>query len=286
MSLLSPSLEAFYAVARDKTVHGAAKHLGLTQTGVTQRIRSLESLLSTTLFTRSRRGMTLTSQGEALLRYCGAAKDLEGEALSQIHGAGRETETRVCITGPTSIIESRVVKQCAPVLREYPLLLLSYNVVDLENRLDDLRNGNAQLSIVPKHQVVPEMDSKLLRPEKYVLVGSAEWKKRNLKEIIQTERIIDFDSTDRMSHEYLRRLSLLKEARTERHFINNNSALIQMFRQGLGYGVLTMEVAQPFFDRGELVALHKGAFTNELALAWYPRPEMPKLFGALIAAIK
>ncbi|MCM0606619.1 MAG: LysR family transcriptional regulator [Xanthomonadaceae bacterium] len=48
MSLRSPQLEAFLSVAKSKTVHGAAKDLGITQTGVTQRIRALEGSLSTT----------------------------------------------------------------------------------------------------------------------------------------------------------------------------------------------------------------------------------------------
>lgn len=42
MSLLSPSLEAFLAVVRHKTVHGAAATIHLMQTAVTQRIRSVE----------------------------------------------------------------------------------------------------------------------------------------------------------------------------------------------------------------------------------------------------
>ena len=60
MSLLSPPLEAFVAIVRSKTVISAAKDLGLTQTGVTQRIRVLETQLRTTLFIRSRSGMRLT----------------------------------------------------------------------------------------------------------------------------------------------------------------------------------------------------------------------------------
>ena len=78
MRLLSHNLQAFIAVVEQSTVHGAAKQVNLTQTGVTQRIRALESDLQTTLFLRSRKGMKLTREGEALLRYCRGAVDLEG----------------------------------------------------------------------------------------------------------------------------------------------------------------------------------------------------------------
>ena len=63
MSLLSQNLQAFAAIVKQGTVMGAAKELRLTQTGVTQRIRSLEQQLATTLFIRSRKGMKLTSEG-------------------------------------------------------------------------------------------------------------------------------------------------------------------------------------------------------------------------------
>src|SRR5579863_9181565 len=122
MSLLSPQLEAFLAIVRCKTVHGAGDELHLTQTAVTQRIRALEERLRTTLFIRTRRGMLLTSEGEALLRYCQAVRAIEGEALAKIKGAGTETEIQLCITGPTSIMRSRIIPQCIPILKKFPNL--------------------------------------------------------------------------------------------------------------------------------------------------------------------
>ncbi len=83
MSLLSPQLQAFQAIVKYKTVHAAADTLNVTQTAVTQRIRALEEKLRVTLFIRTRRGMLLTSEGEALLRYCQAVRDIEGEALAK-----------------------------------------------------------------------------------------------------------------------------------------------------------------------------------------------------------
>ena len=82
MSLLHPGITAFQAIARLGTVHAAAQEIGLSQTGVTQRIRGLERDLGVTLFVRSRRGMRLTTEGEALVRWCQRVGDLEGELIS------------------------------------------------------------------------------------------------------------------------------------------------------------------------------------------------------------
>jgi LysR family transcriptional regulator (chromosome initiation inhibitor) len=171
MSLLSANLEAFLAVARIQTVQGAAGELGLTQTGVTQRIRSLEKHLSATLFIRSRRGMRLTSEGEALLHYCHAAQELEGRALAQIQKPGKKVETQVSISGPTSLMTTRVVPACVEVAKRFPGLALGFEIDDIERRADGLRRGSAHLAVLPHEQVAREMDSKVLKPERYVLVG-------------------------------------------------------------------------------------------------------------------
>jgi LysR family transcriptional regulator, chromosome initiation inhibitor len=170
MSLLDPRLQAFVSIVRNHTVHGAAKELKLTQTGVTQRIRALESQLGVTLFTRSRRGMMLTQEGEALNRYCIGASDLEGLALNQILGAGRSSAIRVNISGPTSIMTSRIIPSCISLYEKFPALFLNFEMNDSETRVSQLRQGLTHLVIIPPEQVANEMDSKMLKADQYVLV--------------------------------------------------------------------------------------------------------------------
>src|SRR5262245_16370890 len=76
MILKSNHLMAFEAVVEFGTTYGAAKALKLTQTAITQRIKSLESSLGLTLFVRSRKGMSLTDEGKTLLQYSKASNEL------------------------------------------------------------------------------------------------------------------------------------------------------------------------------------------------------------------
>jgi len=287
MSLLGPNLEAFLAIVDAKTVQAASKTLGITQTGVTQRMRALESQLSTTLFTRSRRGMLLTQEGESLLRYCQTVRDLEGETLAKIRGAGVTAEIRVQIHGPTSIMRTRTIPQCLDALGKFPEVLIHFSISDSPTGAELLRSGQTQFAILAPEEVAREMDSKLLKPERYVLVGSKEWKHRKIDEIVQTERIVDFEPSDQMSFEYLRKFKLLSQARKERHFVNNNEALLKMFERGFGYGVLTREFAELYLKNSEITLLNNGQFLeHRLALAWYPRPQTPAYFKAIIQSIK
>jgi len=286
MSLLSPQLEAFVAITKYQTVHAAAVDLHITQTAVTQRLRGLETRLKTTLFIRTRRGMILTPEGKALLRYCHAAIDLEGETMAHIAGAASETELRLCITGPTSLMRSRIIPQCFPVMKKFKNLLMHFDVTDHEERDQALRSGNAEFAIIQQEDLVREMQHKILNPEKYVMVCTTAWKKRKLTEIIRKERIIDFTPHDKISFNYLKKYKLFKHARSERHYVNRTESLAMMLMGGYGYGLLTAEFSEPYIKDKRLMILNDGkTYDNVMALAWYDRPEPPTYFRAIIDAI-
>jgi DNA-binding transcriptional LysR family regulator len=287
MSLLSSQLQAFAAIVRRGTVHGAADDLRLTQTGVTQRIRSLESNLRITLFVRSRKGMKLTEEGEALWRYCQGAEDLEGQVLAQLRGQAEDHNYFVSLTGPTSMMSARIAPALLSLYRRWPNLYIHFRMDDTAERIQMLRSGRVQMAIVPPEYVANEMDSKKLKADKYVLVASPKWKGRRLADILENERIIDFYEEDPTTRNYLKQFSLLGHVKRPRLFVNTNEPLILMFSQGIGYGTLTQEVAKPYLEKGELILLNGGAVMEDpLALAWYPRPQMPEYFKAILDSIR
>ncbi len=287
MSLLNQNLQAFTAIVKHGTVHGAASELHLTQTGVTQRIRSIEKELKTTLFLRSRKGMRLTHEGEVLLHYCQAAEAIEGQTVSKLKGLGVKNDVNLTIVGPTSILNSRITDQCLTLHSKWPQLNLNFVFNDSTDRLNLVRSGRADLAIVHPIQVPNEFDSKVLKPEKYILVACKKWKGRRLADILETEKIIDFYDNDFTSINYLKKFKLLSQVKKQRLFCNNNESIIKLFIHGIGFGTLTQEVAKPYLDSNELIALNNGAVMEEtLALAWYPRPEMPDYFDAIIRGIK
>ncbi|NCX93194.1 MAG: LysR family transcriptional regulator, partial [Gammaproteobacteria bacterium] len=148
MMLLSPQLEAFMAVVKYKTVNAAAEALFITQTAATQRIRALEQRLKVTLFIRSRKGMALTQEGEALLHYCQAASMLEGHCLAKMKGVEETSIIRTSISAPSSIMRSRVIPACYTVTQHYPHIRFSLIINDLENRHLSLRAGEVDLTVL------------------------------------------------------------------------------------------------------------------------------------------
>lgn len=287
MSLLSPQLEAFMAIVKHTTVHAAANSMYLTQTAVTQRIRSLERALKTTLFIRTRKGMILTKEGEALLRYCLTSKELEGAALAKIQGAGVESEIELAFAAPTSIMHTRIIPACIPIMRQYPNLLFSFNVNDSTSQQSALRSAQVDFAIVQEHDLAEEMAYKVLRPEQYILVCSAKWKDRKLTDIIKQERIIDFDQADQITLNYLKHYELLDSVKHSRYFVNRTDNLALLVSEGIGYTTLAKEFAKPYIDNNQLITLNRSlAYDITPILAWYDRHEPPNYFTSVIKAIK
>lgn len=286
MSLLSPQLEAFLAVVNCKTVHAAAAKIHLTQTAVTQRIRTLEKQLKTTLFIRTRRGMLLTPEGEALLRYCHITKESEGEALAIIQGAGKHSEVSINITAPTSIMHARVIPNCLATLKKFSNLLVHFITDDVEHRHQMLKAGQVDFAIINEQQLTPEMKYKKLQPEEYVLVGSYAWKGRKLNDILQNERIIDFDSSDQLTFDYLKQYNLPLPLKNNRYYVNRTDNLALLVSEGIGYTTLAKEFAAPYIKDHALIVLNKGLAHNvHPVLAWFDRPEPPDYFSAIIDGI-
>lgn len=286
MLLLNQNLQAFLSVYDVGTVHGAAKNMSLTQTAVTQRIRSLEKQLSLSLFTRSRKGMKLTSEGEALLQYCHGAEELEGVFMSRVQNAGQNNNVSITIIGPTSIVTGRIANACLPLYSEWPHLNINFVVDDHSNRAELVKNGSAHFAIISPSEVPNEMDSKRLKPDRFILVGCPKWRGRRLLEIVAEERIIDFYQHDSTTMEYLRHFKLSDGVVRPRLFVNNNEVLIRLVTSGAGFATLTSEVAKPFIEEGALIQLN-GATTLEVpqALIWYPRRMMAPYFKAVLQAI-
>jgi LysR family transcriptional regulator (chromosome initiation inhibitor) len=286
MILQNHALQAFHAVVETGTVHAASARLNLTQTAVTQRIKTLERDLGLTLFLRSRRGMALTQDGQALLQYSKAALELEGLFLSRVSGVTK-TEVTLTLAGPTSAIATRVAENCRKLYATHPLVRFHLRSDDHSDRVDLVRRGEVDLAIVSPEQIPNEMESKTLKPDRYFLVASAKWKGRLLSDILQNERIIDFYESDPTTRQYLLKFGFANLIRRERLYVNENEALICLLKAGVGFGTLTEAVAKPHISSGDLICLNRSqVYEDPLALVWYKRTQIPPYFADLISAVK
>ena len=83
--------------------------------------------------------MRLTPEGEALNRYCQRIADLEGELASFTGNRTGRGTIRLRITGPSSMMRSRIIPSATAVLEEHPSLVFTFQLSDDESGLVLLR---------------------------------------------------------------------------------------------------------------------------------------------------
>src|SRR5262252_4462326 len=228
MMITHTQLPTFMAVAELSNLSAAAKKLGITQTGATQRIKSLEQSLGLTLFTRSRSGMRLTEEGRRLMRYCMEVSNLEGQFFSGIKEGGQTREVELCIVGPMSLLAGRVAPRYREIAQKWPNLNLTFVIDSNANRLNQLKRGTCDLAFVFPHEVGFELDSKLVKPVEYVLVATSQWRKRSLKEILEGEKLFAYHPGDTTGIDYLRSFNLLESFKRSRFCVSENITLIRL----------------------------------------------------------
>lgn len=165
-------LRYFVAVAEEAHISRAAQRLGMAQPPLSRAIARLERRLGADLFTRTPRGVTLTSTGETLLR--------EGRAaLAAVEAAERRTRRTAHAAGRAPVVLTAKAGAAGDVLAD---LLDAYaaqpDAVDVDVVLSPpghqahmLRDGRADVAILHRpFDDISGFDVETLMVEEQVLI--------------------------------------------------------------------------------------------------------------------
>ena len=119
------TLRYFHAIARHASLTRAAGELGVTQPALTAALRRLESALGTTLFVRTREGMSITSTGEELQHHAVEILAALERAEQAILGLETGERGRFVVACPESLGIYFLPSVVARVTRELPRVELS-----------------------------------------------------------------------------------------------------------------------------------------------------------------
>ena len=162
---------SFEAAARHLSFTAAAEEIGLTQSAVSQQVKSLETRLRVSLFTRRARGLTLTDDGRRLLPQVGAALEKLAIATNSFDAGAQDD----LLTVATSVSVAQWV--IAPHLSEFNVLHPTIRLRFLSAIWpDDFNSARADVEIRfgSKNQV--EKNAELLTPSKLVALKSPDLK--------------------------------------------------------------------------------------------------------------
>jgi DNA-binding transcriptional LysR family regulator len=163
-------VQAFLAVARDRSFTRAAAKLGVSPSALSHTIRSLEESLGVRLLTRTTRSVSTTEAGDRLLQSVGprlAEVEAELHAVSEFAVQPKGT---VRITSTDHAADSVIWPRLAPVLIDNPELkveiTIDYGLTDVVAQRYDLgvRNGD---------QVAKDMVAVRIGPDRRMVIVGA-----------------------------------------------------------------------------------------------------------------
>jgi DNA-binding transcriptional LysR family regulator len=246
-------LRIFHAVASAGSFTHAGQMLSLSQSAVSRQISALEEEISTPLFQRHARGLTLTDEGELLytavsdvLSRLAAAE----EALKNIHESPR---------GPLKITASHgigaywLLPRLKEFAKEYPEVELH---VLMDDRELDLSQREADLAVRMRAPVQADLIQRKLFTVHYHMYASQEFLKAN-KAPVSLEDICNFPIVvyGETAAPEIKEINWLLE-HYRKHFrsgckgsitrINNLTGILQGVLTGMGIGVLPDYVASGY----------------------------------------
>jgi DNA-binding transcriptional LysR family regulator len=137
-------LRTFLEVARDMSLSGAARRLGLTQPTVGRHIDALEDALGATLFTRSPRGLTPTAAATALVPHA-EAMGAAAAALARSASSAAAVDRGVVRVTASDIMGAEALPAIFAGFRaRNPGVAIELAVT---NRNQDLARGDADIAV-------------------------------------------------------------------------------------------------------------------------------------------
>ncbi len=123
-------IEVFVTVVRSRSFTGAAERLGLSKSAVGKSVARLEHRLSTMLFYRTTRKLSLTVDGEAFYRACSQALDEIAHAEGALASAGAAPTGRLRIDMPAAFGRRILLPVLLDIARPHPALQLALSFGD------------------------------------------------------------------------------------------------------------------------------------------------------------
>lgn len=162
----------FLEIASSRSFARAAERLHVTQTAVSARVRTLETLLGRQLFLRNKAGATLTPAGEQFMRHALSLVQAWERARQQMAmPAGR----RALVVGgcEVSLWDPLLVGWMLWMRTGAPDLAVRAEVGLPEDLLERVANGTLDFAIVYAPRQRPGLRIELLIEEKLILVSTA-----------------------------------------------------------------------------------------------------------------
>jgi LysR family pca operon transcriptional activator len=165
-------LDAFSAIARERSFKVAAAQLNLTQPAISKTLKELESILGVVVMERSRSGVTLTPEGEIFLQFAEQSTAALRHGLRSIRAAGGAAGKLKVGTLP-SVASSLLPSAAQHFTRDNPDTLLEVHEGPHHDLTARLRSGGLDLVVgrLGRHETMDGLAFQQLYSEEVIIVA-------------------------------------------------------------------------------------------------------------------
>lgn len=286
-------LLALIAVAREGSFTKAAATLGISQSGLSHRIRELEARMGLRLLSRTTRSVSPTEAGERVLRTVAPRLAEIEEELQSLADLRDKPAGTVRITATDIVADTILWPKLAPLIASYPDINLEINT---DYRLTDIVEHRFDLGVRGGAQVAKDMIAVRISPDvRRMVVGSPAYFEthpvpRTPEDLLQHNCIsLRLLSSGRLYAWELKKGDREMAVRAEGQLIFSGSyQVLNAALGGAGLAFTTDTIAQTHVDAGRLRQVLKDwSPTNPGYHLYYPsRRQLSRAVVMVIDALR
>ncbi|KUP96009.1 LysR family transcriptional regulator ArgP [Thermobifida cellulosilytica] len=265
MKISSEHLTTLVAIVDHGTFDAAARHLSISPSAVSQRVRALESHLGRVVVARST-PCRPTEAGQVLLRLARQQQLLEREALAELRADGhRAVEMTVAVNADSlATWFPRVLEECA----SWPDVTVHLHVEDQDHSAELLRAGAVLAAVTSDPVAVQGCTVEHLGTMRYLPLAApalAERWSSGGRVDWAAMPMVRFNAKDDLQHRLLAAQGVTADPPT--HVVPSSQGFVAAVRAGLGWGMVPREQVGDDLHTGRLVRL-AGADPVDVPLYW------------------
>lgn len=266
-------LECLAALADERSFERAAQRLSITQSAVSQRLRSLEAQTGQLLVVRSR-PLRLTEPGKVLLRFARQLQALRTDVAREL-GASLAPNERIAIAVNADSLATWVLPALDGFVQQglregYGLELV---VDDQDFTHDWLRQGEVLGCVSTVRQALRGCLVQPLGVMRYVAVASPSFVRAQLPQGLNASNFsqlpfLVFNRKDDNQVLWVAKAFGVRKPRLNERYVPSSEAYVRGVSMGWGIGVAPELQVRPLIASGALVAL-KPELSVDVALYWH-----------------
>ncbi|MGL5152590.1 MAG: LysR family transcriptional regulator [Clostridium sp.] len=166
------SLKLFYYVAQSNSISVVAKQNHISQSALSQQLLKLEQKFDTKLFNRSNKGVTLTKEGEVVLKHCKNILTSLDDLFKELESLKNHREL-LTIKAPEILNSTLISASLMDIRKRYSKLNINlYNFQSLDDTLLSLLNDEISFSFHDKGILDGIIQEKIFEDEFILITNS------------------------------------------------------------------------------------------------------------------